>query len=614
MSGSVGVIYRQFSLSLAVSILFSGLLALTFTPALCATLLKPVAEDHHEEKKGLFGWFNRHFARLTERFSLLNQRLVRRTGRYMLIYAAIVGGLGFAYTRMPESFVPYEDMGYYIVSVQLPPGATEARTEAVVRDMEAYVQSRPATAQAEFLMGYSFSGMGQNAAMAFVTLKDWSLRGKGRRRGTRSRPSISASAACPMVRPWRWTRPHRRPGQFRRLCAASAGSRQSGPRGPGCRARRAAEEGQCLAGDRLRDDGKPRGRAAAALDIDRRQAQAQGVSFASISAVLSTAYGSAVINEFPNAGRLQRVVVQADKAARMTPEALLRLYVPNAQGEQVPLASFASVKWEQGPVQISRYNGYPAFRIAGDAKPGHTTGEAMAELERILGEMPRGIGYEWTALSYQEKAAGAQAPKLFALAIVVVFLLLVALYESWSIPAAVMLIVPIGALGSVLATSGLGLSNDVYFKVGLITIIGLAAKNAILIVEFAKDLHERGHSLSEAALQAARLRFRPIVMTSLAFILGVVPLALATGAGASSQAAIGVGVIGGMLSATLLGVLFVPIFFVFVLSLRRKRRAVPEEKTQTPKENPHERAKPHACRGADADCCGALRLLFCADL
>ena len=314
------------------------------------------------------------------------------------------------------------------------------------------------------------------------------------------------------------------------------------------------------------------------LDIDRRQAQAQGVSFASISAVLSTAYGSAVINEFPNAGRLQRVVVQADTAARMTPEALLRLYVPNAQGEQVPLASFASVEWEQGPVQISRYNGYPAFRIAGDAKPGHTTGEAMAELERILGEMPRGIGYEWTALSYQEKAAGAQAPKLFALAILVVFLLLVALYESWSIPAAVMLIVPIGALGSVLATSSLGLSNDVYFKVGLITIIGLAAKNAILIVEFAKDLHERGHSLSEAALQAARLRFRPIVMTSLAFILGVVPLALATGAGASSQAAIGVGVIGGMLSATLLGVLFVPIFFVFVLSLRRKRRVVPEEK------------------------------------
>ena len=542
MSGSVGVIYRQFSLSLAVSILFSGLLALTFTPALCATLLKPVAEDHHKEKKGLFGWFNRHFAKLTERFSLLNQRLVRRTGRYMLIYAAIVGGLGFAYTRMPESFVPYEDMGYYIVSVQLPPGATEARTEAVVRDMEAYVQSRPATAQAEFLMGYSFSGMGQNAAMAVdpppidglgnsggfaLRLQDRS--NLGREALVAARDELLKKANASPV-----------------IAYAMMENLEDAPQ--------------------LR------------LDIDRRKAQAQGVSFASISAVLSTAYGSAVINEFPNAGRLQRVVVQADTAARMTPEALLRLYVPNAQGEQVPLASLASVEWEQGPVQISRYNGYPAFRIAGDAKPGHTTGEAMAELERILGEMPRGIGYEWTALSYQEKAAGAQAPKLFALAIVVVFLLLVALYESWSIPAAVMLIVPIGALGSVLATSALGLSNDVYFKVGLITIIGLAAKNAILIVEFAKDLHERGHSLAEAALQAARLRFRPIVMTSLAFILGVVPLALATGAGASSQAAIGVGVIGGMLSATLLGVLFVPIFFVFVLSLRRKRRAVPEEK------------------------------------
>ena len=582
MGGSVGVIYRQFSLSLAVSILFSGLLALTFTPALCATLLKPIPQGHHEEKKGFFDWFNRYFEKLTERFSLLNQRLVKRAGRYMLIYVAIVGGLGLAYTRMPESFVPTEDMGYYIVSVQLPPGATETRTTAVVRDMEAFVQSRPATAQTEFLMGYSFSGMGQNTAMAFVTLKDWSLRGAGQAASDEVQAfnqrfgSLSDGTAM-AVEPPAIDGLGNSGGFSLRLQDRASLGREAliAARDELLKKANASPVIAYAMMENLEDAPQLR------MDIDRRKAQAQGVSFATISAALSTAYGSAVINEFPNAGRLQRVVVQADTKSRMTPEDLLRLYVPNSQGQQVPLASFATVDWEMGPVQISRYNGYPAFRIAGDAKPGHTTGEAMAELERIMGEMPAGIGYEWTALSYQEKAAGAQAPKLFALAIVVVFLLLVALYESWSIPAAVMLIVPIGALGSVLATSAMGLSNDVYFKVGLITIIGLAAKNAILIVEFAKDLHERGHSLMDAALQAARLRFRPIVMTSLAFILGVVPLALATGAGASSQAAIGVGVIGGMISATLLGVLFVPIFFVFVLSLWRKRTSESEVKNNT---------------------------------
>ena len=572
MSGSVGVIYRQFSLSLAVSILFSGLLALTFTPALCATLLKPVAKGHHAERKGFFGWFNRRFAALTERFDLLNQRLVRRAGRCMLVYAAIVAGLGVAYTRMPESFVPYEDMGYYIVGVQLPPGATTERTKAMVKDMEDYVQSRPATAQAEFLMGYSFSGMGQNAALAFVTLKDWSVRGAGQAswdevQAFNQRFARLSDGTVMAVDPPPIDGLGNSGGFALRLQDRASLGREA----------LIAARDQLLAKanaspiiayammENLEDAPQLR------LDIDRRKAQAQGVDFSAINTALSTAYGSAVINEFPNAGRLQRVVVQADAQARARPEDILRLHVPNAGGQQVPLSAFATVRWESGPVQISRYNGYPAFRISGDARPGHTTGEAMAELERIMAEMPRGIGYEWTALSFQEKAAGAQAPKLFALAIVVVFLLLVALYESWSIPAAVMLIVPIGALGSVLATSAVGLSNDVYFKVGLITIIGLAAKNAILIVEFAKDLHAQGHSLAQAALQAARLRFRPIVMTSLAFILGVVPLALASGAGASSQAAIGFGVIGGMLSATLLGVVFVPVFFVWVLSLFRRK-------------------------------------------
>ncbi|MDR2324136.1 MAG: multidrug efflux RND transporter permease subunit [Acidovorax sp.] len=585
MSGSVGVIYRQFSLSLAVSILFSGFLALTFTPALCATLLKPIPQGAHHAKRGFFGWFNHRFARLTERFNLLNQKLVKRVGRYMLLYTALVGLLGGMYVRMPESFVPYEDMGYYIVSLQLPPGATESRTAAMVRDMEAYLQERPATEQVEFLLGWSFSGSGQNAAMAFITLKDWSLR-------------TPAQASWHEVEAF-----NKRFGSIQDGTAMAVdpppidGLGNSG--GFSLRLQDRANLGREALVD-ARNELLKKANASPViayammenledapqlrLDIDRRQAMAQGVDFTAISTALSTAYGSAVINEFPNAGRLQRVVVQADTAARMKPEDLLRLYVPNDQGQQVPLASFATVKWEMGPVQISRYNGYPAFRISGDAKPGYTTGQAMTELERIAAGLPQGIGYEWTGLSYQERAAGAQAPKLFALAILVVFLLLVALYESWSIPASVMLIVPIGALGAVAAVSAVGLANDVYFKVGLITIIGLAAKNAILIVEFAKSLHEQGLSLRDAALQAARLRFRPIIMTSLAFILGVVPLALASGAGASSQAAIGIAVIGGMLSATLLGVVFVPVFFVWVLSLWRgrtkedgKKPALPEQ-------------------------------------
>ncbi|PHM37401.1 hypothetical protein Xmau_03879 [Xenorhabdus mauleonii] len=571
MSGSVGVIYRQFSLSLAVSILFSGFLALTFTPALCATMLKPIPKGHSTEKKGFFGWFNRLFSRLTKRFDILNQRLVKRAGRYMILYTAIVGLLAAVYVRMPESFVPYEDMGYYIVNVQLPPGATEERAKVIVREMENHLISRPATDKVVFLLGYSFSGSAQNAAIAFVRLKHWSERTPEQaswfevQAFNEKFSSISDGTAIALD-----------PPPIDGLGNSGGFSLRLQDRGGLGRDALIAARDQLLEkansspiiaytmmenlGDAPQLD----------LDIDRRKAQAQGVDFSSISSAISTAYGSAVINEFPNAGRLQRIVVQADTMALSRPENLLKLYVPNKNGEQVPLSSFATINWKMGPVQITRYNGYPSFRIAGDANPGYTTGQAMAEMERIAGELPKGIGYEWTGLSFQEKAAGAQAPKLFALAIFVVFLVLVALYESWAIPVSVMLIVPIGALGSVFATWGAELANDVYFKVGLITIIGLAAKNAILIVEFAKDLYEKGYSLRDASCEAARQRFRPIVMTSLAFILGVVPLALATGAGASSQVAIGIGVIGGMLTATFLGVIFVPIFFVWVLSLFKR--------------------------------------------
>jgi len=572
MSGSVGVIYRQFSLVLAVSILFSGFLALTFTPALCATWLKPIPKGEHQQRQGLFGAFNRFFRRLTERFEWLSSRLVLRTGRYMAIYLVIVLVFGLLYLRLPESFVPVEDQGYYIVNVQLPAGATHARTEAVVKELEDFLLDREAMSNTTMILGFSFAGAGQNATLGFPTLKHWSERGDGQ--------SASEEVAAFNARFAGRTDAQIMavdPPPIDGLGNSSGFALRLQDRGLGREALMAARDELLYRANSssviayamvegLADAPQLR------LDVDRVQAEALGVSFGSIATVIATAYGSATVNDFAQAGRLQRVVVQADVAGRMSPEGILDLYVPNAAGDQVPLSAFTTMRWETGPVQQTRYNGYPAFKIFGDAAPGYSSGEAMAELESILATLPRGISYEWTALSYQEKAAGSQAPVLFALAILVVFLLLVALYESWSIPGSVMLIVPLGALGSVLAVTLLGMPNDVYFKVGLITIIGLSAKNAILIVEFARSLHEQGKSLRDSAVEAVRLRFRPIVMTSMAFTLGVLPLALASGAGAASQSAIGVGVIGGMISATILGVVFVPIFFVWVLSHFRTAR------------------------------------------
>jgi multidrug efflux pump len=573
MAGSVGVIYQQFSLSLAVSILFSGFLALTFTPALCATLLKPIEGGHHE-KRGFFGAFNRFFGGLTERYSLLNHRLVRRSGRFMLVYLGIVALLGYCYLRLPESFVPVEDLGYNIVDIQLPPGATRARTDATAQQLEAFLQSREAIANSFLVMGFSFSGQGENAALAFPTFRDWSERG-----ADQSAVAETAAVNARFAAPEDGSIMAVTPPPIDGLGSSGGFALRLQDRAGLGRAALLAARDQLLG----EANGNPKilyammeGLAEAPqlrLDIDREKARAQGVSFEAISNALATAFGSSVINDFSNAGRQQRVVVQAEQGARMTPESVLRLFVRNDRGEQVPLATFVTPRWEEGPVQIVRYNGYPSIRISGDAMYGVSSGEAMAEMERLASRLPEGIGYQWSGLSYQEQVASGQASQLFALAILVVFLVLVALYESWSIPFTVMLIVPIGALGAVLAVIVAGMPNDVYFKVGLITIIGLAAKNAILIVEFAKELWEQGRSLGEAAIEAARLRFRPIVMTSLAFILGVVPLTLATGAGAASQRAIGTGVIGGMLGATLLGVVFVPVCFVWVLSLLRSRPA-----------------------------------------
>src|SRR5574344_97933 len=571
MAGSVGGIYQQFSLSLAVSILFSGFLALTFTPALCAKLLKPIPEGHHE-KTGFFGWFNRKFTSLTSRYTKLNDKLVPRAGRVMFIYLGVVVLMGFFYLRLPESFVPVEDQGYMIVDIQLPPGATRERTSATGEELEEFLMAREAVQTSFLVLGFSFSGMGENAAIAFPLLKDWSERDSSQSPEAESaavnQHFANLDAGAIMAVPPPPVEGLGNSGGFALRLQDRAGL---------------GRDALLAARDEVlgKVNGNPKflyammeGLAEAPqlrLVIDREQARTLGVSFEAISSALSTAFGSSVINDFANAGRQQRVVVQAEQAERMTPESVLRLHVPNDSGSLVPLSAFVTTSWEEGPVQVARYNGYPSIRIAGDAAPGVSTGEAMLELERIAAELPEGIGYEWTGLSYQERVASGQATMLFALAITVVFLLLVALYESWAIPLTVMLIVPVGALGAVLAVTAIGLPNDVYFKVGLITVIGLAAKNAILIVEFAKDLWEDGYSLRDAAVEAARLRFRPIIMTSMAFMLGVVPLAIATGAGAASQRALGTGVLGGMLSATMLGVIFVPIFFVWVLSLLRTK-------------------------------------------
>ena len=573
MGGSVGVIYQQFSLSLAVSILFSGFLALSMTPALCVTLLKPIPKGQHAEKKGFFGWFNRRFNGLARGYQRTTGGLVKRSGMFMLVYLVIIAALAFSFLRLPEAFLPPEDQGYLIVDVQLPPGATTPRTEKTVAAMEEHFLSRPSVAGIVSVMGFSFSGMGQNAALAFPTLVDWSERGAEESVQAESQRANQALAGV-----GDGTIFAVQPPSIEGLGTSGGFALRLQDRGGLGREALLAARNELLQKansspviayamvEGLEDAPQLR------LHIDRQKAETLGVSFGAISTTLSTAFGSALINEFTNFGRMQKVVVQADVNNRMTPEDVSKLYVPNHQGEQVPLSAFVDMEWENGPVQFVRYNGYPAFKISGDAAPGYSSGAAMAEIERIVSELPSGVGYEWTGLSFQEKVAGAQAPILLGLALLVVFLLLVALYESWAIPLSVILIVPIGALGAVLAVTLLGMPNDVYFKVGLITIIGLAAKNAILIVEFAKDLYAEGRTLREAAIEAARLRFRPIIMTSLAFMLGVLPLAIATGAGAASQRAIGTGVIGGMITATALGVLFVPVFFVWVLSWRKQER------------------------------------------
>ncbi|MBL8338466.1 MAG: efflux RND transporter permease subunit [Rhodoferax sp.] len=565
-SGSVGNIYRQFAAVMVASIGLSAFLALSLTPALCATLLKPVQAGHKLAKGGFFGWFNRGFALTARGYEGLVARILRRAARYLVIYAAIIAAVVWLYGRLPTSFVPAEDQGFMIVNVQLPPGATQNRTLAVMQQAEAYVLKQPEVQNMVSVLGFSFSGSGQNAALAFVTLKDWAQR---------TDPGQSAAAVA--GRAFGALMGVRdafifalSPPPIPELGSTSGFSFRLQDRAGLGHAALLAARNQLLglAGQsKLLTGVRPEGLEDAPqlqLDIDRDKAQASGVGFDAINAALSTTLGSSYANDFPNGGRLQRVVVQADAPARMQPEDLLRISVPNNRGQAVPLSAFASTRWVVGPMQTVRYNGYSTMRISGQAAPGFSSGEAMAEMERLAGQLPTGFAFEWTGQSREERLAGAQAYLLFGFALLAVFLALAALYESWSIPLAVLLVVPLGVLGVLLGANLRGLANDVYFNVGLITIIGLAAKNAVLIIEFAKDVQAHGKTAVQAVLEAAHMRFRPILMTSMAFILGVLPLVLASGAGSAGQRAIGTGVMGGMLSATLLAIFFVPIFYVLV--------------------------------------------------
>jgi len=571
MSGSVGVIYRQFAVAMASSIFFSGFLALSFTPALCATMLKPVdPKTHSGERRGFFGIFNRVFGAISNRYEGFVGRSFKHLGKGMLIYVLLVALMAWGYTRLPSGFLPEEDQGFVFANIELPAGSTANRTLDVIEDVENYFLNQPQVQDLVAVQGFSFNGNGLNAGLAFVTLKDFN-----ERRG----PGDSAQAvAGKAMGQLLYGIPDAMVFSIVPPAIMSLGNAQGfdmrledrGSLGHEALMQGAQQLMQMAAESPVLTQTRITGLAPGQqwqVSIDREKAAAQGVSFAEASQLLSTALGSAYIGKYTNEGWVENVWVQADEAFRMDIDTVLQMNVKNNQGKMVPLSTFVTAKPDLAPVQIVRYNSYESVRFNGEAAPGYTSGEAMDEMERLVGQLPAGFAYEWTGLSFQEREAAGQTLILMGLSILVVFMVLSALYESWAIPFSVLLAVPLGMLGVVGMVSLKGMANDVYFQVGMITVIGLAAKNAILIVEFAKDAYARTDKLIESTAHAARLRFRPIIMTSFAFILGVTPLALSSGAGAASQHAVGFGVLGGMLAATPLAVIFVPIFFVTVMKV-----------------------------------------------
>ncbi|WP_460926280.1 efflux RND transporter permease subunit EmhB [Pseudomonas sp. MC6] len=587
-SGSTGVIYKQFSITIVSAMALSVLVALIFTPALCATMLKAIPKgEHGTPKKGFFGWFNRNFDRGVQSYERGVGNMLSRKAPYLLAYLLIVVGMIWLFTRIPTAFLPEEDQGVLFAQVQTPAGSSAERTQVVIDEMRSYLLDKEAGAVSSVFTvnGFNFAGRGQSSGLAFIMLKPWDERNsdnsvfalaqRAQQHFFSFRDAMVFAFAPPAVLELgnatgfdvflqdRAGIGHDKlmeaRNQFLGLAAQSKVLYQVRPNG-------------------LNDEPQYH------LEIDDEKAQALGLSLTDINSTLSISFGSSYVNDFIDRGRVKKVYVQGQAGARMSPEDLKKWYVRNNAGTMVPFSAFAKGEWIYGSPKLARYNGVEAMEVLGSPAPGYSTGEAMAEVEAIAKKLPAGVGISWTGLSYEERLSGSQAPALYALSLLMVFLCLAALYESWSIPIAVMLVVPLGIIGALLATSLRGLSNDVYFQVGLLTTIGLAAKNAILIVEFAKELHEQGRSLRDAAIEACRMRLRPIIMTSLAFVLGVVPLAISTGAGSGSQHAIGTGVIGGMLTATILAIFWVPLFFVTVSSIGQRKIADEDEATETPKE------------------------------
>jgi multidrug efflux pump len=565
--GSEGVIYRQFSITMVAAMALSVMVALVLTPALCATLLRPPSRPHGAQRRGFFGWFNRNFDQASARYRSGVRGMLGRGGRMLAIYAVILVALGLMFVRLPSSFLPEEDQGLFFTLVQLPPGATLERTEAVMTQVSDHLRKTERGVEAVFTVaGFSFAGPGQNAGMAFVGLKDYAKRPShqdaaqaiaGRAMGAFMQ--IRAAFVFAIT-----------PPAVPELGNASGFDFELEDVGGLGHEKLMAARNQLLGmagADPALDGVRPNGlddTPQLKVDIDQVKSGAMGLTIADINSALSAALGGVYVDDFVDRGRVKRVFLQADAPFRMTPEDLGKWYVRNSAGQMVPFGAFASASWTVGSPKLERYNGLPSAEIQGSPAQGKSTGQAMAEMERLASRLPVGISHEWTGLSLQEREAGAQAPALYGLSILVVFLLLAALYESWTIPLAVVLVVPLGIVGALLATTLRGLSNDVFFQVGLLTTMGLCAKNAILIVEFAREAQKAGKPLVEATLEAARIRLRPILMTSLAFVFGVLPLAISNGAGSGGQHAIGTGVIGGMLAATILGVFFTPLFFVMV--------------------------------------------------
>ena len=564
-SGAVGNIYRQFSMSLAVSIAFSALLALSLTPALCATFLKPIGSQHHE-KRGFFGWFNRIFATLTGHYQKRVSAIIKRPIRWLLIYGSIIAVVALMFVRLPTAFLPDEDQGDFMITVLLPAGATMHETMGTLEQIAHYLNENEPVKYVYEVGGFSFYGTSSNSGMIFATLKDWQERKHTDQHvkaivdrvntqfmglkntivfavNTPPLPELGSSNGFDLRLQDRGS------AGYQAFLAAKDKLMEQGSNSP------------ALAN--LMFAGLPEA-ALVNLDIDRRKAETLGVSMDEINTTLATMFGSSYIGDFMHGNQVRRVIMQADGKDRLELEDIRKLRVRSSNGKLVPLSAFVTLEWISGPPQLTRYNGYPSFAINGNAAPGYSSGEAMKAIEDIARALPRGIGHAWSGQSLEERMSGAQAPVLFGLSVLIVFLALAALYESWLIPLAVILVVPLGVLGALLGVTLREMPNDIYFKVGLIATIGLSAKNAILIVEVAKDLYADGMSLLDATLEAARLRLRPIVMTSLAFGMGVLPLAIATGAASGAQSAIGTSVLGGIITATLLAIFLVPLFFAVI--------------------------------------------------